>query len=97
MCVVRHLFFPLLILVNLNLAGAKSKTETSLNPDQLQFLLNLAGEGPDSRPSESLDRAMQAGWSKETGFQRHLFIVAALDTIRQADGILQTGHASRNK
>ena len=97
MSTFKNLIFPLLLSLLLNFTMAQNKAETNLNPDQLQFLLNLAGEGPDKRPSESLDRAMQAGWAKETGFQRHLFIVAAIDTIRQADGVLKTGHASRNK
>lgn|GEM_PF-6536073 len=97
----KNMHFPsflisFLIFVCLNFLHAAKDVE-ELNPDQLQFLLNMAGEGTDTRPSESLDRAMQAGWSKETGFQRHLFIVAALDTLRQADGWKKTGRASRNK
>lgn len=52
-----------------------------ITPDQLQFYLNMSGEGEDRRIHKTYLRSIEMSWQIHTPYHRHLFIAAGMDCL----------------
>ena len=52
---------------------------SEINPDQLQFYLNMSGEGNDRRIHNTYLRSIEMSWQIHTPYHRHLFLSSGMD------------------
>ena len=67
-------FITLAFIINLSLPFCNE-----LNPDQLQFYLNMSGEGNDRRIHDNYLRSIEMSWQIHTPYHRHLFLASGMD------------------
>ena len=53
----------------------------SITPDQLQFYLNMSGEGTDRQIHKNYLQSIEMSWQIHTPYHRHLFIASGLDLL----------------
>jgi hypothetical protein len=58
-----------------------AEEKEKLDPDKLQLLLDLSGEGSNKELERELALAVQAAWAENTPYHRYMFISSALDAL----------------
>lgn len=69
-----------------------------INPDQLQFYLNMSGEGNDRRIHNTYLRSIEMSWQIHTPYHRHLFLASGMDCfseLNQFENIKKTNSRGR--